>query len=151
MIAFICSNNIIWDISLYPTKGYCVWGGIKIMFCLIQYVKFEILPYTTQKSYFVGTPWYASATLRMTIKDVISSLSRNLKRCLLSKFKGIIFVIIYKSEIPRLCSGWQEKSAVYSNTMQKYSAFIILRTRYKSTIKISRKCYVFGCYFLCKV
>ena len=50
-----------------------------------------------------------------------------------------------------LHSEWQEKSAVYGNTMQKYSAFIILRTRYKLTLKISRKCYVFGCYFLCKV
>ena len=96
MIAFICSNNIIWDISLYPTKGYCVCGGVfhknNVLFDSICKVWDSSL-YPIKKL-FCGTPWYAIATLRMTIKDVISSLSRNLKRCLLSKFKGIIFVII---------------------------------------------------------
>ena len=98
-------------------------------------------------------------TFAIVILSVAIAKSKNLRFCLLSKINVNHYLCKQEFEISRLrsrwqkhyCSEWQGKSAVYSNTMQKYSAFNILKITEKIKIKISRKCYVFGCYFLCKV
>ncbi len=80
--------------SLSRNLWYCLLSK-EIVVIIIQ-AKFEILPYTPQKSYFVGTP----CTLRFAQNDmnnvirciyfVIPSLSRDLQLSLLKKTKMTI-------------------------------------------------------------